>query len=84
MNKNDSLGCPTLGRVNCAEMEFQALVCFQDFFYCYFKGINLLKNRELAFHSLNWTINSLMYLDLHLIPGFLLGHNLEAAISQAI
>lgn len=29
---------------------------FPGFFYCYFKGINLLKNRELTFRSLHWTI----------------------------
>ena len=37
-NKNDSLGFPTLGRVNCTEMEFQALVCFQDFFIVILRG----------------------------------------------
>ena len=29
---------------------------FSGFFYCYFKGISLLKNRELTLLSLNWTI----------------------------
>lgn len=29
---------------------------FSGLFYCYFKGINLLKKRELIFRSLNWTI----------------------------
>ena len=37
-NKNDSLVCPMLGRVNCAEMEFQALVGFQDFFIVILRG----------------------------------------------
>lgn len=42
------------------EMEFQALLCFQDFFNTYFKGVNLLKKRKLAFRSLIWTITDVL------------------------
>ena len=48
---------------------------FSRLFYCYFKGINLLRNRELTFHSLNWTIFDVLGpgFDLWVPPWFYFG-----------
>lgn len=45
-----------VGQSQLCRNEISSPCGFSGFFYRYFKGINLLKNRELTFHSLKWTI----------------------------